>query len=101
MQGKNFKRTDIDMDFTREVRVYAKALIKKINNIKAKRDLPVILPRFQYYQIGQRAYYEMLAIEFVKHVDEFNFREKCNLIESFALADIDSGNILKTVQKLC
>lgn len=48
-----------------------------------------------------KPYYEMLAIEFSKHADSFSFKDKCKLLEYFALVDIDSGSILKTVQKMC
>ncbi len=43
----------------------------------------------------------MLAIEFVKHIDKFNFKNKTRLLYYFALADIDSSYILKTAHKLC
>ena len=48
-----------------------------------------------------KPYYEMLAIEFSKHADSFSFKDKCKLLEYFALVDIDSGSILKTAQKMC
>lgn len=63
--------------------------------------MPFIVPSFLHYQIGTKAYYEMLAIEFVKHIDEFSFKEKCNLLYNFALADIDETYILKTSHKIC
>lgn len=43
----------------------------------------------------------MLAIEFVKHIDKFNFKNKSRLLYWFALADIDSSYILKTAHKIC
>jgi hypothetical protein len=84
-----------------EVRLIAKSLIKKLNNIKAEQHLMMIVPRLMYYQIGTKAYYEMLAIEFVKHVDKFSLKNKSRLLYWFALADIDSSYIFKTAHKLC
>jgi hypothetical protein len=43
----------------------------------------------------------MLAIEFVKHIESFNFKNKARLLYWFALADIDSSYILKTAHKVC
>lgn len=43
----------------------------------------------------------MLAIEFVKNTDAYNFKNKCKLIYWFAMADIDPSYILKTVHKMC
>jgi hypothetical protein len=43
----------------------------------------------------------MLAIEFVKHLDDFSFKNKTRLLYWFALADIDSNYILKTAHKIC
>ena len=61
----------------------------------------MIVPRFLYYQIGTKAYYEMLAIEFVKHIDKMSFKTKSRLLYWFAIADIDPTYILKTAHKLC
>lgn len=52
MDGKTLKRSDVKLDFTREMRVIAKSMIKKINSLRVGKDLPIILPRFHYYQIG-------------------------------------------------
>jgi hypothetical protein len=60
-----------------------------------------MVPRMLHYQIGIKAYYEMLAIEFVKHIDDFTFKNKARLLYWFALADIDSNYILKTSHKFC
>lgn len=43
----------------------------------------------------------MIAIEFVKHIDEFSFKNKTRLLYWFALADIDPSYILKTSHKMC
>ncbi len=43
----------------------------------------------------------MLAIEFVKHIEEFSFKNKTRLLYWFALADIDPSYILKTAHKMC
>jgi len=43
----------------------------------------------------------MLAIEYVKHIEEFSFKNKTRLLYWFALADIDATYILKTSHKLC
>ena len=43
----------------------------------------------------------MLAIEFVKHIDKFSFKNKSLLLYWFALADIDPSYIIKTAHKLC
>ncbi len=43
----------------------------------------------------------MLAIEFVKHIDDFTFKNKARLLYWFALADIDPNYILKTSHKFC
>jgi hypothetical protein len=53
------------------------------------------------HQVGIKGYYEMFAIEFVKHVDKFSFKHKARLLYQFALADIDPSYILKTTHKLC
>jgi len=43
----------------------------------------------------------MLAIEFVKHIEDFSFKNKARLLYWFALADIDATYILKTAHKMC
>ena len=43
----------------------------------------------------------MLAIEFVKHIDDFTFKNKTRLLYWFALADIDPSYIYKTSHKVC
>jgi hypothetical protein len=98
---KILNRNDFKLDLTKEVRLIAKSIIKKINQIKAEPHLQMIIPRFLYYQIGTKAYYEMMAIEFVKHLDEFSFKNKARLLQWFALADIDPSYILKSTHKIC
>ena len=48
-----------------------------------------------------KAYYEMMAIEFVKHIDKFNFKDKTRICFWMALADIDPSYIIKTVHMIC
>jgi hypothetical protein len=79
----------------------AQSMIKKLSDIKPKSDLQYILPRFIHYQIGIKAYYELLAVTFVKHVDSIDFKNKCNIMYWLALADIDVSAISKTAEKLC
>ena len=43
----------------------------------------------------------MLAIEFVKHIESFSFKNKTRLLYWFALADIDAAYILKSSHKMC
>ncbi len=69
--------------------------------MRADQHLPVIIPRLLSHQVGIKGYYEMFAIEFVKHVDKFSFKHKARLLYQFALADIDPSYILKTTHKLC
>jgi hypothetical protein len=43
----------------------------------------------------------MFAIEFVKSIEKFSFKNKAKLLYQFALADIDPSYILKTAHKIC
>lgn len=43
----------------------------------------------------------MLSIEFVKKIEDFNFKNKCRLLYWFAVADIDPSYIYKTIHKFC
>lgn len=76
-------------------------MMKQLSHVKAEHHLPVMVPRFLAYQVGIKAYYEMLAIEFVKHCDKFNLRDKARLMYGFALADIEPSFIIKTAHKIC
>jgi hypothetical protein len=72
LEPKIMRRNDVHMDFAVEVRAIARSMIKKLNQLRVERgDLQTLVPRLLYYQIGQKAYYEMLAIEYAKHVDKF------------------------------
>ena len=44
--------------------------MKKVNLVKPN-QITQILPKLLHYQIGTKAYYEMLAIEFVKNFESF------------------------------
>lgn len=92
---------DFNLEVSREVRLIAKAIMMKLNQLYAETHLQMIVPRFLQYQIGTKAYYEMLAIEFVKNIDKFSYKNKARLMYWFALADIDSSYILKSAHKLC
>ena len=50
--------------------------------------------------MGTKAYYELLAVEFAKHIDDINFKDKCRIAYWFALVDIDMSAINKTVTNL-
>jgi hypothetical protein len=84
-----------------EVRLLAKAMMKNLNQLDAAHHLPTLVPRLLYYQIGTKGYYEMLAIEFAKHLDRIKLKDKARLFYWFALADIDSSYILKSAHKVC
>ena len=101
LDPKIMNRKEFKLDLNLEVRLIAKSMIKKINQLKADQHLPIIVPKFLNHQLGIKGYYEMLAIEFVKHIDKFNFKNKSRLLYWFALADIDSSYILKTAHKIC
>lgn len=98
---KTLNRSEFNLDLSKEVRLIAKSMMKKLNQLHAETHLQMIVPRFLQYQIGTKAYYEMLAIEFVKHIDKFSYKNKARLLYWFALADIDSSYILKSAHKLC
>ena len=98
---KIMNRKDFRLDLTKEVHLIAKSIVKKINQLKPESHLQMILPRFLYYQVGIKAYYEMFAIEFVKNIEKFNFKTKSRLLYFFALADIDPSYIIKTAHKIC
>ena len=98
---KYLNRKEFKLELTNEVRLLAKSFMKKLNQMNAPIHLPKVVPKFLYYQIGQKGYYEMLAIEFVKHLDKIPLKNKARLLYWFALADIDSSYILKTCHKLC
>ena len=94
-------RSDIKLDLIKEVHLLAKEVMKQLSYIKAEYHIPVLVPRFLAYQIGTKAYYEMLAIEFVKHCDKFSLREKARMLYGFAQADIDPNFVIKTAHKIC
>lgn len=93
-------RKEFKLDLTKEVRLLAKSVIKNINQINFK-HLLTFVPRFLNYQIGTKAYYEILAIQFAKDIDKYNFKQKSKLLYMFAVADIDQSYIFKTLVKLC
>ncbi|CDW78141.1 UNKNOWN [Stylonychia lemnae] len=98
---KYLQRKEFSLDVHDEVKVIAKAIIKNINLIVPKVHMNQIIPRFLQFQIGTKAYYEMLAIKFNRDIEEFNFKNKTQMVFWFALADIDQSYIYKTVHKLC
>ena len=54
-----------------------------------------------YHQIGNRVFYELLAIEFVRNLDLFSLRVKSQILLILACADIDAGSILNTAHTIC
>ena len=94
-------RNDYSPDVHDLVHLIAKGIMKKINSINSIKHLQVIVSRFNYHQVGTKAFYEMLAIEFVKTIDKFPLRIKCRMINFFAQSNMDSSYILKTIHKLC
>lgn len=98
--AKTLNRKEFKVDFTKEVRLIAKAIVKNINSL-GRGQVPVVVPRLIQYQVGNKAYYEMLAIEFTKHHEDYSFKQKTRLLYWFALADIDPQFIMKTATKLC
>lgn len=86
--AKILNRKDFKVNFTKEVRLIAKAIVKNIN-LLGKGQVPMVVPRLIQYQVGNKAYYEMLAIEFAKHHEDYSFKQKTRLLYWFALADID------------
>jgi hypothetical protein len=101
LEPKTLNRSDFRIDLSKEVRLLAKEMMKRISFVRAQEHLPVMISRFLHYQIGTKAYYEMMAIEFAKHIDSFNFKTKARLLFNLALADIDPTYIVKTAHKLC
>ena len=43
----------------------------------------------------------MMAIEFVKNIDKFTFKNKTRMFYWLALADIDASYIIKSIHKVC
>ena len=53
------------------------------------------------FQIGNPLLYEILAVEFVRHLDEFSLQRKVQILKCLASSDIDASNILKAVHTVC
>ena len=88
MDAKTLNRKEFKVDFYKEVRLIAKGIMKNVNNI-GKNQLSIIVPRLLQYQVGNKSYYEMLAIEFAKHHEHFSFKTQTRMLYWLALADID------------
>jgi hypothetical protein len=90
------------IDAIKEVHIIAKSIMKDIGSMRpANKDLWFITERFIKYQVGNKDYYELLAIELAKHLDQIDFKSKCDTLHHLAQADIDSQFIYKTAHNLC
>ena len=47
------------------------------------------MSRFLHYQIGNKAFYEILSVEFVKRLSKFDIKEKISIIYLLAMVGID------------
>lgn len=45
LEPKIMNRSDLKLDLTKEVRLLAKEMMKRLNQLKAEEHLPVIVPR--------------------------------------------------------
>jgi hypothetical protein len=75
--------------------------MKNVGKLNNGKELLTIIERFVKYQIGIKDYYELLAVEFAKNLDDINFKSKCEILYYLALADIDSQFIYKTTHNIC
>lgn len=48
------------------------------------------------YQIGNQTYYEILALEFVKNINEFSLDRKAEIIAWIAESDLEASNIIRS-----
>lgn len=55
-----------------------------------------LLDAMVIHNIGQRGYYELLALEFVKKVNEHSLKDKAHILAIMANADVDADSLLKT-----
>jgi hypothetical protein len=60
-----------------------------------------ILKQMAYHQIGNRVFYEIVALEFIKNLDAFSFAQKVEIFQILASADIEASSILKTAHTVC
>ena len=54
-----------------------------------------------YHKIGNRVFYELLAIEFVRNLDKVSLKMKSQILYILACVDIDAGSILNTAHTIC
>ena len=74
--------------------------MKNVPKIKIYKDVETIIARFLHYQIGNKAYYEILSVEFVKKLNSFHIRNKASILYWLALVGIDQSYIMKTLKTL-
>ena len=58
------------------------------------------MSRFLHYQIGNKAFYEILSVEFVKRLSKFDIKEKISIIYWLAMVGIDQSYIMKTLTNI-
>ena len=90
---------NLKIDFGQFVPIICKSLLSKLNEVRPS-DVPILLDFMGLYGIGNPPFYEVLALEFVRNVDKFDFSTKCYILKKLAISDIDASNVIKTAYSI-
>jgi hypothetical protein len=72
LSPKFIKRDQFFLDCSKIMPILAQSILSKLNELNPQKQLYQILEGMAYHQIGNRMFYELLAIEFVRNLDLFS-----------------------------
>lgn len=75
------------------------AILKNINSVNS-RNLREILEAMNLHQVGNRAFYEILSLQFVRNLDKLSFEEKGEIAWYLAQADVDASTLIKSLHAI-
>merc|ERR1711935_711231 len=83
--------------------VLCRALTSKLQQFDPSRSkaIPDLLSKFLQFQVGNRVVYDLLAVEFARHLNTYSLRDKCAILDSLATADIDAAGAIRTAHAVC
>lgn len=87
----------LELNISASVQEMCLHILKNINKLNAKYDLVPLLDQMQAFRISNRTLSELLAVEFSKHIDNFDLPQKTRALFALARADVEASNILQTL----
>lgn len=75
---------------------FVENIVQNLNRFKAPQHLSLLLLQMKSNRIGNKIFYEVLSVEFIRHIEKFSLEQKTSILECLSWSDIEASNVVRS-----